>query len=283
MLVPKCFGGHDQMENNLKQISKFVFDEILVFQPKIGTTDLFEKLRSKFALKSKIKLKTTKLFMTAMTHKSFANEMKAKIDHNERLEFLGDAALELVITDVLMGMYPKMTEGNLSKLRAAIVNENSLAALALFIDLDKNILCGRGEFGTKGYEKASLLSDSFEALLGCIYQQNGLDAVRIFLLRTITDFERVEGVKVLSEDILLDFDAKSRLQEISMKEYKTTPKYLFTETTIDGHSLFEISISINGVRLGSLSDVSKKKGMQKLAKYILTNNVLSNNEEQLCL
>ena len=114
------------------------------------------------------------LIRTALTHKSYANERVAdKIEHNEKLEFLGDAVLEIAISDILMQQLPELHEGDLSKLRAAVVNETRLASMARKIHLGKYLFLGKGEEMTKGREKPSLLADTYEAILGAVYLDSG--------------------------------------------------------------------------------------------------------------
>src|SRR5690606_7587849 len=113
-------------------------------------------------------------FVNAITHRSFAHEVKFKCEHNEKLEFLGDSVLQLIISQKLYEMYPDLKEGVLSKLRSSIVNEASLFKLAKSLELDGLILLGRGEFNEEGYLKPSLLSNLFEAILGAVYLDSNL-------------------------------------------------------------------------------------------------------------
>ena len=120
--------------------------------------------------------------MVAVTHKSFANEALAPLDHNERLEFLGDAVLDLVVAEALMKAHPTVPEGDLSRHRATLVSARSLAEVANILDLGAVLRLGRGEQRSGGRQKESLLADAFEAVVGAIYLDHGLDAVQHFVL-----------------------------------------------------------------------------------------------------
>lgn len=164
--------------------------------------------------------KNTALLNRALTHKSFANELKQNTEHNEKLEFLGDAVLDLVVGEFLFERFPEDTEGGLSKKRASIVNEEVLSELALDMELNKLMQLGKGETLTGGALKPRLVASSLEAIVGAMYLDGGFDAAKGFIRRefsTLTD--KVCG----SEDFEKDY--KTRLQELVQKSLKETPKY----------------------------------------------------------
>src|SRR5690606_3729835 len=159
--------------------------------------------------------------------------------------------------------YPHLPEGKLSKMRSSIVNEASLYQIALALGLDELILLGKGEYKEEGYLKPSLLSNLLEAILGGIFLDSGLEKAKNTLDRIAVIYQKKYGHELYSLDIATDFDAKSRLQELCLKRFKTLPVY---EATLKENTKFDISLKINGHFLASLEDISKKKGMQKLAK-----------------
>jgi ribonuclease-3 len=115
------------------------------------------------------------IYRTALTHRSFAFEQPVPIDHNERLEFLGDAILGAVITDFIFTTYPDLAEGEMARLRASVVNTHALAELARELDLGEEIRLGKGEEASGGRDKASLLADTFEAVIGALYVDRGIE------------------------------------------------------------------------------------------------------------
>lgn len=164
--------------------------------------------------------KNMALLNRALTHKSFANELKQNTEHNEKLEFLGDAVLDLVVGEFLFERFPEDTEGGLSKKRASIVNEEVLSELALDMELNKLMQLGKGETLTGGALKPRLVASSLEAIVGAMYLDGGFDVAKGFIRRefaTLTD--KVCG----SEDFEKDY--KTRLQELVQKSLKETPKY----------------------------------------------------------
>ncbi|WP_374080330.1 ribonuclease III [Bdellovibrio bacteriovorus] len=164
--------------------------------------------------------KNKALLERALTHKSFANELKSPTEHNEKLEFLGDAVLDLVVGEFLYEKFPNDTEGGLSKKRASIVNEEVLSELALDMELNKLMHLGKGETLTGGAQKPRLIASSFEAIVGALYLDGGFEVTKYFIRREFTTLTaRVCG----SEDFEKDY--KTRLQELVQKSLKETPKY----------------------------------------------------------
>ncbi|HEY1080218.1 MAG TPA: ribonuclease III [Bdellovibrio sp.] len=164
--------------------------------------------------------KNTALLNRALTHKSFANELKQNTEHNEKLEFLGDAVLDLVVGEFLFERFPEDTEGGLSKKRASIVNEEVLSELALDMELNKLMQLGKGETLTGGALKPRLIASSLEAIVGAMYLDGGFDAAKGFIRR---EFSTLADKVCGSEDFEKDY--KTRLQELVQKSLKETPKY----------------------------------------------------------
>ena len=166
------------------------------------------------------KFKNPQLLEKALTHKSYANELKTPSEHNEKLEFLGDAVIDLVVGEFLFEKFPADNEGGLSKKRASIVNENVLSELAIEMGLSRLLLLGKGEIQTGGATKPRLISSTFEALIGAMYLDGGFDVTKAYLRREFTCLcERVCG----QEDFERDYN--TRLQELVQKSCKETPRY----------------------------------------------------------
>lgn len=199
-----------------------------------------------------------KLLRQALTHSSYANEKKlGKLGCNERLEFLGDAVLELVSSDVLYARFPKIPEGELTKKRASLVCEPSLAYCARQFDLPQYLLLGRGEDMTGGRMRDSIVSDATEALLGAIYLDGGFEKARDFVLRFIlNDMEHKQ----------LFYDSKTILQEIVQEKGKQTLEYILTgESGPDHNKQFSVEVRVNGDVLGNGSGHTKKAAEQAAA------------------
>lgn len=205
------------------------------------------------------------LLKNALTHKSYANERRLDAtDHNERLEFLGDAVLELVVSHLLMENYPDAPEGELSKLRASIVNEKTLARVAEDHEIGKYLFLGKGEEMGSGREKPSLLSDAVEAVLGAVYLDRGFKkAYKVIRRIALELFEQVG-----TEGFYKDY--KTLLQEKAQTLYKTVPKYkLVQEIGPDHDKTFEVNLMIRGDVLGVGRGKSKKGAEQNAAKEAL--------------
>ncbi|MFH1830168.1 MAG: ribonuclease III [Pseudomonadota bacterium] len=199
-------------------------------------------------------------------HKSYANEQKLPAtEHNERYEYLGDAVLELSISHILMERFPDFPEGELSKLRAAVVNETQLAELARTLDLGEYLYLGKGEDQTGGRDKPSLLSDAFEAILGAIYIDKGFGKA-FKVIESIYDdvLDRAGGVGFVR-------DFKTRLQEISQARFRAVPRYRLQSTYGPDHAkIFEVHLYINDSLMGVGKGPSKKAAEQAAACEALT-------------
>lgn len=208
--------------------------------------------------------KKKEILRQSLTHRSYANEKKLPTSfHNERLEFLGDAVLELAVSELLMERFPQFSEGDLSKLRASIVNEKQLAEIARSLRLGEHLFLGRGEEQTSGREKSSLLADAFEALLGGIYLDAGFKKASAILRRRYGK---------LLETPVKEFyrDYKTDLQEKTQALYRSIPRYkLVSERGPDHSKIFEIELSIRDRVMGKGTGRSKKEAEQAAARQAL--------------
>lgn len=201
----------------------------------------------------------TALLVLSLTHTSYAMEHDCDSD-NERLEFLGDAVLSLVVTHYLFVTFPSHDEGSLSKLRSKIVSKEQCALWAKEIDLGSFLLLGKGEELSKGREKKSNLANAFEALIGALYMDSGYGAVERFLHARLK--------QNLCDEITDDH--KSQLQEAIQKRYKKIPEYTVVKSTGPDHNkMFFVHVLIRGVILGSGQGKSKKEAEQMAAKGAL--------------
>ena len=200
------------------------------------------------------------LLRDALTHKSYANEIGG-LPHNERLEFLGDAVLGMIVADALMRAHPTASEGTLSRLRAGLVNSRSLAEAARKLDLGLALRLGKGETRTGGAEKASLLADAFEATLGAMHRDLGYGASRRLVL---TVFGDQLGER---ETRLEDRDYKTRLQELSQAQFQETPAYeVVAEEGPDHEKAFEVSVFFDGKIQATGRGRSKKAAARDAAR-----------------
>ncbi len=203
------------------------------------------------------------LLIESLTHKSYSNEQKL-LYSNERLEFLGDAVLNMIISDYLIKRFPDYPEGDLSKLRAMIVNENALARIAERIGLGKDLLLGKGEEMTGGREKPSLLSDALEALIAAIYLDGGINEALSFVNKYFDE----EIMMSVSKSISYDF--KTDLQEYCQGKFGILPKYnVARESGPDHKKIFEVRLFIKDVHYGTGIGKTKKEAEQKAAREAL--------------
>lgn len=197
----------------------------------------------------------------SLTHKSYIHEYSLPPSaSNERLEFLGDAVLGLIIGHKLISTYPDHSEGELSILRAAVVNEQQLARVARELELGSYLLLGKGEEQTGGRQKDSLLADAYEALLGAIYLDGGIEGATNSVLLQFSGIFQELGEKGAA------FDFKTRLQEITQELFKKPPNYsVIKEWGPDHEKSFEIQVSIKNKIYGSGLGKSKKEAEQRAA------------------
>ncbi len=204
--------------------------------------------------------------LTAVTHSSYANERKAKkLKYNERIEFLGDSVLGLTISEYLYKMYPNLPEGELTVTRAKIVCESSLSECARDIGLGEFLLLGKGEELSGGRNKNSILSDAFEALIGAIYTDSGLDTAREFILKHM---EKIIKSCVQGK---LFYDYKTQLQElVQQKGEQSITYHIVMETGPDHDKSFVTEVRINNKAGGQGKGHSKKESEQSAARDALS-------------
>lgn len=194
----------------------------------------------------------------ALTHRSFAYE-NGNLPTNERLEFLGDSVLGLVVTDALYSRHPDLPEGQLAKLRAAVVNMRALADIARRLDIGPFLLLGRGEEGSGGRDKSSILADTLEALIGAVYREHGIEVARSFVHRL------VDPLLASSAALGAGLDWKTSLQELTASAGLGVPEYAVAEDGPDHAKTFEATVLVSGAARGSGTGRSKKEAEQKAA------------------
>lgn len=206
-----------------------------------------------------------KLLKRALTHSSFANEHKESgLRYNERLEFLGDSVLGVTISYYLFNGYPTYPEGELTKLRALIVCEPSLATVSKEINLGEYLFLGKGEQATGGRSRVSILADALEALIGAIYLDGGFENAKKFILKNLQSIiqDSVEG------KLFLDY--KTQLQEIIQKNNKSKIEYkVIKEEGPDHNKIFYVEVKNENIILGMGSGKSKKEAEQNAASAAL--------------
>ena len=208
------------------------------------------------------KFTNEKLLRHALSHSSYANEKKlGKLGSNERLEFLGDAVLELISSEYFFEKYKEKPEGDLTKLRAKFVCEPALCYIANTLNLGSYLLLGKGENATGGRRRASLLSDALEAIIGAIYLDGGFANAKEFILKHIlSDIEHKQFF----------YDSKTTLQEETQKLYNISPEYiLLSESGPDHNKEFLVKVLINGEDFGEAKGSSKKNAEAEAALLAL--------------
>jgi len=203
--------------------------------------------------------------LNALTHTSFVHEHGDQWRSNERLEFLGDSVLSLIVTQNLSLAFQEMSEGQLSKLRSSLVNEQVLAELSSLLELGSCLLLGKGEAKENGQSKESVQADALEALLGAIYKDSSFESVQKVFDKWVEFYEFSNQKKFYDPERLKVFDAKTRLQELTMKLYKELPDYDCKAVEDE----FYGELKVQGQILAQARDKSKKKLMRKLAKLAL--------------
>ena len=214
----------------------------------------------------KFKFSDIKLLNKALTHRSYANENSNILKHNERLEFLGDSVLDILVSDYLVHEYSEFAEGTLSKIRAAVVNETCLAKLANNIKLGNYLLLGKGEDLSGGREKASILADTFEALAGAVFCDGRFEATSNIFLPLLIE----EITKTAQSWSFRDF--KSDLQEYTQNKLVCIPSYkVVREIGPDHAKKFEVVVMIKNEVEGKGFGRSKKEAEQAAAKMAMEN------------
>lgn len=207
-----------------------------------------------------------KILLTALTHRSYINESRAHSgQHNERLEFLGDAVLELISTEFLFAKYPKKTEGDLTSYRAGLVNTSTLATVAMELGVNDFLLLSKGESKDIGRARQYILANAFEALVGALFLDGGYAAAQQFVERTLLP---------LTDDIVgkhLWRDAKSRFQELAQDKTGVTPSYeTLREEGPDHDKQFTVGVFLNGQKIAEGDGKSKQEAEQESAVNALT-------------
>ena len=224
--------------------------------------ELFKELMNKIGYE----FKNIEILNQALTHSSYANEhRKNKICNNERLEFLGDSVLGLSVSDYIFMKYPNYPEGELTKLRATVVCEPSLAYMARKMSLGKYLLLGNGEAATGGRSRDSILADAFESLIGAIYLDGGLDFAKRFVLTNLEDIihNAVNGIEIF-------IDYKTQLQEILQKQTKSKIDYkILKEEGPDHNKIFYMEVKVGNKIIGTGYGRSKKEAEQSSARKAL--------------
>ncbi len=202
------------------------------------------------------------LLITALSHSSYANENHTR--NNERLEFLGDSVLSIIISDHIFKAMKKVNEGDLSKMRATLVCEQSLYEVAKKISLSELVFLGRGEDKTGGRQRPSVISDAFEAVLGAIYLDGGIESAREWLLPLMSD--RIK--QTLSGKLYKDY--KTTLQEFVQRDGKSAVTYKTIKESGEEHNRqFVVGVYINGKSMASAEGHSKKEAEQNAAKLAI--------------
>lgn len=221
----------------------------------------------KFSEKLNVKFNDISLLKRACTHRSYLNENKsAGLEHNERLEFLGDAVLELVVTSFLFRKYPDKNEGDLTSYRSALVNTHSLSKVALHIGVDEYILLSKGESRDTGRARSIIHADTIEAIIGSVYLDQGYDAAANFISEQLLEVIDIDDI-VENKTWL---DAKSRFQEKAQEMTGLTPSYKTVKETGPDHSkIFTLGVFIGDTQVALGSGMSKQEAEQKAAEKAL--------------
>ena len=218
------------------------------------------------------------LLNQALTHKSYSNELKGQAGrdknfrkHNQRLEFLGDAILGLIIAKTLYDVNPDANEGELTKKKSMAVCEPTLAEIGDKLELGNYLLMGKGELQTGGVNRSSNIADALESVIGCIYISSGIKKTEEFVLKHWKPY--IEETKIA----LFSIDHKSILQEMIVKLKKTRPEYRVISTEGPEHKkIFLIGLYINGQEIGRAKANSRKKAEQQAAfDYLKKNNFIT--------
>lgn len=219
---------------------------------------------NKFQNLIKIKFKDKSLLNRALTHRSFTNESGFQVKDNEKLEYLGDSVLALVVNEYLFKRFGEYLEGDLAKIKSAVVSEVTLAKVADEINLGSFILIGKGEEQSGGRERPSILANSLEAVIGAVYLDAGLKETKKFVLNLIKrDIERIDNMSYSR-------DPKTTLQEYVQKKYKERPQYeVIKEIGPDHQKEFSIKLSIHGNDIAIGRGTSKRKAEMDAAQQAL--------------
>ncbi len=209
------------------------------------------------------KFNNIELLKNALIHSSYANEVRGNTHSNERLEFLGDSVLSIIVADHIFHRYPNMPEGELTRLRASLVCEKSLCAFSRELGIGDYLKLGKGEDKNGGRERDSILADAFEAVLAAIYLDGGMTAAKNHIMNTV-----LRDLKHHSEDSFKDY--KTTLQEIIQRNPEENVSYiLIDESGPDHDKQFTVAVHLNSNVIGTGSGKSKKQAEQMAARQAL--------------
>lgn len=209
------------------------------------------------------KFNNINLLKNALTHSSYANEVRNGFSSNERLEFLGDSVLSIVVSDYIYKHYPNMPEGELTKLRASLVCEKSLCAFSRELELGSYLMLGKGEDRGGGRERDSILADAFEAVLAAIYLDGGMEPARRHVMNFV-----LRELKHTDDEVFKDY--KTALQEIIQRNPEESVTYiLIDESGPDHDKSFTVEVRLNSNVIGKGTGKNKKRAEQMAAKEAL--------------
>ena len=207
--------------------------------------------------------KDINLLKNALTHSSYANEVRNGTTSNERLEFLGDSVLSIIVSDYIFKNFPNLPEGQLTKLRASLVCEKSLCGFSRELELGRYLLLGKGEEKGGGRERDSILADAFESVLAAMYLDGGYEVARKHALRFV-----LREIEHPEDDVFKDY--KTVLQEIIQRNPEETVSYVLVDQTGPDHDkIFTVEVKLNSNTIGRGSGKSKKQAEQMAAKQAL--------------
>lgn len=209
------------------------------------------------------KFNNIKLLENALTHSSYANEVRNGVKSNERLEFLGDSVLSIIVADYLFKNFKKIPEGELTKLRASLVCEKSLCAFSRELGLGEFLLLGKGEAHNGGRNRDSILADAFEAVLAAMYLDGGIEIARKHVLRFV-----LPELEHQDDEVFKDY--KTALQEIIQRNPEESVTYILVgESGPDHDKVFEVEVHLNSNVIGKGNGKNKKRAEQMAAKQAL--------------
>jgi ribonuclease-3 len=228
---------------------------------------MIKKNLNEFAEKIGVEFKNIKTLERAFVHRSYINENgKSGLEHNERLEFLGDAVLELSVTDFLFNKFKNKNEGDLTAHRAALVNAVTLSEIALELGMNEYLFLSKGESKDVGRARQSILADAYEAVIGAIYLEHGYEEANKFIIKYLLS----KTDEVVHRGLLKD--AKSKVQEKSQEIYGLTPKYrVMKEVGPDHDKKFLVAIYFGNELVGEGEGKSKQEAEQVAAQSALKN------------
>ena len=203
------------------------------------------------------------LLLNALTHSSYANEARGGVTSNERLEFLGDSVLSIIVSKYLFTQFPQMPEGELTKLRASLVCEKSLCAFSRELELGRFLRLGKGEDKGGGRERDSILADAFEAVLAAIYLDGGMEIAKKHVMNFV-----LRELKHTDDEVFKDY--KTSLQEIIQRNPEESVTYILTDEFGPDHDkVFTVEVHLNSNTIGTGKGKSKKQAEQMAAKQAL--------------